>query len=69
MPDTGIQGSIFNVENDGSIDFLINRETAVQELCFFSRRDFDLMKPQSRKFTFSGTGSKSTFLKIFFNLP
>jgi len=35
MRDPGIQSSIFNLENDGSIDFLINRETAVQELWLF----------------------------------
>ena len=35
MRDPGIQSSIFNVENDGSIDFSINRETAVQELWVF----------------------------------
>ena len=38
-----IQGTIFNVENDGNIDFSINRKTCVQEPVkdsVFSRRDF-----------------------------
>ena len=35
MHDPEIQSSIFNVENDVSIDFSINRETAVQEFWVF----------------------------------
>ena len=51
-----IQSSIFDVKHDGNIDFSINQKTFVQELVkdlVFSRQDFDLIKPQSRKITFS----------------
>ena len=37
-----IQGTIFNLENDGSIDFSINRKTSVQEsvkVLVFSRQE------------------------------
>ena len=46
-----IQSSIFNLENDGDIDFSINRKPCVQEPVkdsVFSRRDFNFIKPQSR---------------------
>ena len=67
MADDGIQRSIFTVKHDGSIDFSINQKPAVQELWFFSRQTFDLMKPQSRKFTFTDTGYNCTLIKTFFN--
>ena len=53
------QASIFDVKQNGNIDFSINQKTFVQKLVkdsFFSRQDFDLIKPQSRKITFSGMG-------------
>ena len=45
MHDPEIQSSIFNVKNDGSIDFLINQKTSVQELVkvlFFPGRKNDV---------------------------
>ena len=45
MADHRIQSSIFNVDIDGSIDFLINKKTAVQNLVkvsALSRRDLEL---------------------------
>ena len=42
-----IQSTVFHLENDGNIDFLINRKTGVQEPVKdsgFSRRDFSLRK-------------------------
>ena len=42
MRDPGIQSSIFNVENDGSIEFSINQKTSVQEsakVSLFSRQE------------------------------
>ena len=38
MADGGIPRTTFIVKHDGSIDFLINRKTAVQELRFFHVR-------------------------------
>lgn len=40
------------MKHDGNIDFSINQKTFVQELVedlVFSRRDFDLMKPNLEK--------------------
>ena len=67
MADPGIQRSTFIVKHFGTIDFSINQKTAVQEslkVSVFSRQDFDLMKPQSRKFTFTGLGYKATLIKL-----
>ena len=61
-----IQSNIFDVKHDGNNDFSINRKTFVQEQVkdsFFSRQDFDLMKPQCRKFIFKGMDIKHTFFK------
>ena len=35
MHDPDIQSNIFNVENDGGIDFSINQKTSVQEFWSF----------------------------------
>ena len=59
--DGGIERSTFIVKYYGSIDFSINKKIAVQELWLFSRQDFDSIKPQSRKFTFTAVGSKKSF--------
>ena len=60
MADGGIQRSTFIIKHYGAIDFSINQKTAMQEslkFSVFSRQDFDLMKPQSRKLTFTGPDS------------
>ena len=44
MADGGIQRNSFIVKHDGSIDFFINRKTAVQELRFFHAR---ILTPQN----------------------
>ena len=66
MRDPGIQSSIFNAENDGSIDFSINRKTSVQEISVFHVGIFDFYTPFSENKPNSSLHSKELlFLQIF----